>query len=119
MAKSNNQSTKKTTKKSKTKLFGLYGARISESGKYINLSVVSGEVDEDSGTDNREWATVLVKKKSKYVKVKVSSDTVTLTIPRLDVEDEEDEDEDEDEDDDEDDDCLDDSNLVECTDLPF
>lgn len=111
MAKSNNQSTKKT----KTKLFGLYGARISESGKYINLSVVSGEVDEDSGTDNREWATVLVKKKSKYVKVKVSSDTVTLTIPRLDVEDEEDEDED----DDEDDDCLDDSNLVECTDVPF
>ena len=116
MAKSNNQSTKKTTKKTKTKLFGLYGARISESGKYINLSVVSGEVDEDSGTDNREWATVLVKKKSKYVKVKVSSDTVTLTIPRLDVEDE---DEDEDEDDDEDDDCLDDSSLVECTDLPF
>ena len=116
MAKSNNQSTKKTTKKTKTKLFGLYGARISESGKYINLSVVSGEVDEDSGTDNREWATVLVKKKSKYVKVKVSSDTVTLTIPRLDVEDE---DEDEDEHDDEDDDCLDDSSLVECTDLPF
>ena len=116
MAKSNNQSTKKTTKKTKTKLFGLYGARISESGKYINLSVVSGEVDEDSGSDNREWATVLVKKKSKYVKVKVSSDTVTLTIPRLDVENE---DEDEDEDDDEDDDCLDDSNLVECTDVPF
>ena len=114
MAKSNNQSTKKTTKKTKTKLFGLYGARISESGKYINLSVVSGEVDEDSGTDNREWATVLVKKKSKYVKVKVSTDSVTLTIPRLDVEDE-----DEDEDDDEDDDCLDDSNLVECTDVPF
>lgn len=114
MAKSNNQSTKKTTKKTKTKLFGLYGARISESGKYINLSVVSGEVDEDSGTDNREWATVLVKKKSKYIKVKVSPDTVTLTIPRLDVEDE-----DEDEDDDEDDDCLDDSNLVECTDVPF
>ena len=110
MAKSNNQSTKKTTKKTKTKLFGLYGARISESGKYINLSVVSGEVDEDSGSDNREWATVLVKKKSKYVKVKVSSDTVTLTIPRLDVEDE---------DEDEDDDCLDDSNLVECSDLPF
>ena len=116
MAKSNNQSTKKTTKKTKTKLFGLYGARISESGKSINLSVVSGEVDEDSGTDNREWATVLVKKKSKYVKVKVSSDTVTLTIPRLDVEDE---DEDDDEDEDEDDDCLDDSNLVECTDVPF
>ena len=114
MAKSNNQLTKKTTKKTKTKLFGLYGARISESGKYINLSVVSGEVDEDSGTDNREWATVLVKKKSKYVKVKVSTDSVTLTIPRLDVEDE-----DEDEDDDEDDDCLDDSNLVECTDVPF
>ena len=114
MAKSNNQSTKKPTKKTKTKLFGLYGARISESGKYINLSVVSGEVDEDSGTDNREWATVLVKKKSKYVKVKVSTDSVTLTIPRLDVEDE-----DEDEDDDEDDDCLDDSNLVECTDVPF
>ena len=112
MAKSNNQSTKKITKKTKTKLFGLYGARISESGKYINLSVVSGEVDEDSGTDNREWATVLVKKKSKYVKVKVSTDTVTLTIPRLDVEDE-------DEDEDEDDDCLDDSNLVECTDVPF
>ena len=116
------KSTKKTTKKTKTKLFGLYGARISESGKYINLSVVSGEVDEDSGTDNRAWATVLVKKKSKYVKVKVSSDTVTLTIPRLDVEDEdedEDEDDDEDDDEDEDDDCLDDSNLVECTDVPF
>lgn len=104
----------KSTKKSKQKLYGLYGARISESGKYVNLSVVSGELDEDSGVDSREWGTVIVKKKGKYVKVKVSPTAVTLTIPRLDAEEDEDEDED-----DSDSDVLDDKKVVKTEDLPF
>lgn len=111
------QSKTKTKKTKKTPLFGLYGARLSESKKYVNLSVVSGEVNEDTGEDNRQWATVIVKKKSQYVKVKVNADSVVLTIPRLDIEDEEDEDEDEDED--EEDDALSDSGLVPIEEYPF
>ena len=83
----------KSKKKQSTPLYSVYGARVSNSGKYVNLSLVNGEDDE------KEWATACVKKKGKYIKVKVNDDTITLTIPRLDVEDEvEDEDEDEDED---------------------
>lgn len=85
---------KKQTKKQQP-LFSLYGARLSKSKDYVNLSVVTGEVDED-GVDSRKWATVLVKKKSKYFGVKVKEDAVVITIPRLDVEDEEEDDEDED-----------------------
>ena len=86
-------SKKHSQKKNNTNLYSVYGARISASGKYVNLSLVNGEDDE------KEWATACVKKKGKYIKVKVNDDTIVLTIPRLDVEDDEDEDEDEDEDD--------------------
>ena len=110
--KSTETSTKSRKKKSTQKIYGLYGARISESGKYVNLSVVSGEFDEDSGVDSRKWGTVIVKKKGKYIKVKVSSTAVTLTIPRLDAEDE-------DEDDEDDSDVLDGKKLVNTEDLPF
>ena len=90
MAKQNNQQ--------KTPLYSVYGARLSNSGKYVNLSLVRGE------DDNKKWATACVKKKSKYIKVKVTACTIVLTIPRLDVDDVEDEDEDEDEYEDEDED---------------
>lgn len=114
-----NTKSTKSTKKSKQKLYGLYGARISESGKYVNLSVVSGEFDEDTCEDNREWGTVIVKKKGKYIKVKVSPTAVTLTIPRLDADEDEDEDEDEDKDDEDESDVLDDAKIVKIEDLPF
>lgn len=104
-ANTTNKTQTKTKKTKKTPLFGLYGARLSESKRYVNLSVVSGEVNEDTGDDNRQWATVLVKKKSNYVKVKVTPDSVVLTIPRLDVDDEDD-------DEDDDDDVLSDSDLI-------
>ena len=77
----------KTTKKSNT-LFSIYGARESNSGERVNISLVCG--DEDS----KQWATVSIKKKGGKIKVKLDDEFVTLKIPRLDVEDEEDEDED-------------------------
>ena len=78
----------KSKKKQSSPLYSVYGARISQSGKYVNVSLVNGEDDE------KQWATACVKKKGEYIKVKVTDDTIVLTIPRLDVEDE-DEDEDE------------------------
>ena len=87
----------KIAKKSRNTLFSIYGARESNSGERVNISLVCG--DEDS----KQWATVSIKKKGGKIKVKLEDEFVTLKIPRLDVEDEEDEDEDEeDEDEDED-----------------
>ena len=87
----------KTAKKSNNTLFSIYGARESNSGERVNISLVCG--DEDS----KQWATVSIKKKGGKIKVELEDEFVTLKIPRLDVEDEEDEDEDEeDEDEDED-----------------
>ena len=88
---------KMTTKKAKTKksnntLFSIYGARESNSGERVNISLVCG--DEKS----KQWATVSIKKKGGKVKVKLDDEFVTLKIPRLDVENE---DEDEDEEDEE------------------
>lgn len=86
----------KTAKKSNNTLFSIYGARESNSGERVNISLVCG--DEDS----KQWATVSIKKKGGKIKVKLDDEFVTLKIPRLDVEDEEDEeDEDEDEEDEE------------------
>lgn len=78
----------KSKKKQSTPLYSVYGARVSNSGKYINLSLVSGEEDE------KQWATACVKRGGKYIKTKTNADTITLVIPRLDIEDD-DEDEDE------------------------
>lgn len=86
--------TKKSTKKSNNTLFSIYGARESNSGERVNISLVCG--DEDS----KQWATVSIKKKGGKIKVKLDDEFVTLKIPRLDVEDEDEEDE-EDEDEDE------------------
>ncbi len=82
--------TAKTTKKSNNTLFSIYGARESNSGERVNISLVCGE------EDSKQWATVSIKKKGGKIKVKLDDEFVTLKIPRLDVEeDEEDEDEDE------------------------
>ena len=86
--------TANTAKKSNNTLFSIYGARESNSGERVNISLVCG--DEDS----KQWATVSIKKKGGKIKVKLDDEFVTLKIPRLDVEDEEDEDkEDEDKED--------------------
>ena len=86
--------TTKKAKKSNNTLFSIYGARESNSGERVNISLVCG--DEKS----KQWATVSIKKKGGKVKVKLDDEFVTLKIPRLDVENEEDEDEeDEDEED--------------------
>ena len=82
----------KTTKKSNNTLFSIYGARESNSGERVNISLVCG--DEKS----KQWATVSIKKKGGKVKVKLDDEFVTLKIPRLDVENEEDEDEEDEED---------------------
>ena len=89
MKKSNQKSNKKTTQKSKANfdLFSIYGARISSSEKYVNVTLVQGEDDE------KTYRNALVKIKGKYIGVKVKEDSVVLTIPRLDVDDDEDEDE--------------------------
>ena len=82
----------KTAKKSNNTLFSIYGARESNSGERVNISLVCG--DEDS----KQWATVSIKKKGGQIKVKLENEFVTLTLPRLDVEEDEDEDEEDEED---------------------
>ena len=82
----------KIAKKSNNTLFSIYGARESNSGERVNISLVCG--DEDS----KQWATVSIKKKGGKIKVKLEDEFVTLKIPRLDVEDEEDEEDEDDED---------------------
>ena len=84
--------TTKKAKKSNNTLFSIYGARESNSGERVNISLVCG--DEKS----KQWATVSIKKKGGKVKVKLDDEFVTLKIPRLDVENEEDEDEEDEED---------------------
>lgn len=87
----------KTTKKGNNTLFSIYGARESNSGERVNISLVCGK------EDSKQWATVSIKKKGGKIKVKLEDDFVTLKIPRLDVEDEEeDEEKDEEEDEEED-----------------
>ena len=78
----------KIAKKSNNTLFSIYGARESNSGERVNISLVCG--DEDS----KQWATVSIKNKGGKIKVKLEDEFVTLKIPRLDVEDEDEEDED-------------------------
>ena len=80
---------KAKAKKSNNTLFSIYGARESNSGERVNISLVCG--DEDS----KQWATVSIKKKGGKIKVKLDDEFVTLKIPRLDVEDEDEDEEDE------------------------
>ena len=81
----------KKAKKSNNTLFSIYGARESNSGERVNISLVCG--DEDS----KQWATVSIKKKGGKIKVKLDDEFVTLKIPRLDVEEDEEDEEDKDE----------------------
>ena len=88
MKKSNQKSSKKATYQ-KPMPFSVYGARVSASGKYVNLTLVQGE------DDDKTYRNALVKIKGKYIGVKIKDDSVILTIPRLDAEDEEEEEEEE------------------------
>ena len=73
------KSTKKTEQETKS-LFNIYGARVSKSGKYANISIVK-----NTG-DDREFETIPVDIEGKKVAVKVDKDFVYLKIKRLDVE---------------------------------
>lgn len=86
MKKSNQKSNKKTTYKQPDP-FSVYGARVSASGNYVNVTLVQGEYE------NKSYRNALVKIKGKYIGVKVKDDAIVLTIPRLDVEDEEEDEE--------------------------
>lgn len=72
----------KVTKKAKQteSLFNIYGARISKSGKFANISIVKGTGDE------RVFETIPVDIEGKKVAVKVDENFVYLKIKRLDVE---------------------------------
>ncbi len=88
---------KKSSKKSSDVkgLWKIYGSRMSNSGKRVNISILRA----DSTDDDKKFACIsLPKKGTNKVKVKVKDDEIVLHIPRLDVEDEEDDEEDEDED---------------------
>lgn len=89
MKKSNQKSNQKSNKKTYTQPdpFSIYGARVSSSGKYVNVTLVQGE------DEKKSYRNALVKIKGKYIDVKVEEDCVVLWIPRLDIEDEEEEDE--------------------------
>ena len=72
---------KATKKAEETKsLFNIYGARVSKSGKYANISIVKNI------GDDREFETIPVDIEGKKVAVKVDEDFVYLKIKRLDVE---------------------------------
>lgn len=73
------KATKKTEQETKS-LFNIYGARVSKSGKYANISIVK-----NTG-DDREFETIPVDIQGKKVAVKVDEDFVYLKIKRLDVE---------------------------------
>lgn len=86
------QNTKKqeTQEASQTNSFwNLYGARMSKSGKRINISLCRSDEDGE-----REWGTVSVSLESEKSPVKVYDDYVFIKIKRLDIAlDDEDEDE--------------------------
>lgn len=86
MKKSNQKSNKKSIH-NQPDPFSIYGARVSASGKYVNVTLVQGE------DDAKTYRNALVKIKGKYIGVKVKDDSVVLTIPRLDTEEEEEEEE--------------------------
>ena len=73
------KATKKSEKETKS-LFSIYGARISKSDKYANISIVKG------GDDEKVFETIPVKLNGGKVAVKVDEDFVYLKIKRLDVE---------------------------------
>ncbi len=87
---------KKSSKKSNDVkgLWKIYGSRMSNSGKRVNISILRA----DSTDDDKKFACIsLPKKGTNKVKVKVKDDEVVLHIPRIDVDDEDDDDEEDDE----------------------
>lgn len=83
MAKQNTQAKQnaQATNKASEPLFNIYGARISQSGKYVNLSLVKTD---DEG--NKTWLNVPVKIEGGKTGVRVYDDHVMLAITRLDAE---------------------------------
>lgn len=71
---------KKKVEEQKEPLFAIYGARISKTGKYANISIVKGS------DDDVDFHTIPVKMKGGKVAVKVDDDFVYLKIKRLDIE---------------------------------
>ena len=69
----------KKVKKNDAPLFSIYGARVSQSGKYANISIVK-TVD-----DEKMFETVPVKIEGGKVAVKVDEEYVYLKIKRLDI----------------------------------
>ena len=95
MAKANKSSKKSSDVKG---LWKIYGSRMSNSGKRVNISIIRA----DSTDDDKKFACIsLPKKGTEKVKVKVKDDEVVLHIPRIDVDDEDEDDEDEDDEDEE------------------
>lgn len=82
MAKQNTQAKQnaQATNKASEPLFNIYGARISQSGKYVNLSLVKTD---DEG--NKTWLNVPVKIEGGKTGVKIADDAVLLRIKRLDA----------------------------------
>lgn len=82
MAKQNTQAKQnaQATNNVSEPLFNIYGARISQSDKYVNLSLVKTD---DKG--NKTWLNVPVKIKGGKTGVRVYDDCVVLAIARLDV----------------------------------
>lgn len=71
---------KKVTPESNNELFAIYGARLSQSGKYANISIVRGK------DDSKEFNTIPVKLKGGKVVVKIDDEYVYLKVRRLDAE---------------------------------
>lgn len=62
-------------------LYSIYGAKESNSGKRVNITLIAND------GENKQFATVSLKKEGGAVKVKMTDDEVILTIPRLDMSD--------------------------------
>ena len=76
------QTKQKQTKQEQTKsdnaLYSIYGARMSKSGKRVNVSLVKGNGDE------KQWASVSIALENDgKVKVKVKDDYAIIKVPFL------------------------------------
>lgn len=77
---------KMTYNKGKSKktqpLYAIYGAKESKNGQRVNITLIAND------GENRQFATVSIKKKGGSVKVKMTDEAFILDIPRLDISDE-------------------------------
>lgn len=84
MATQNTKQSNKTATKQETSgtssLFSIYGARLSKSGKRLNISLCR------TGEDGvREWETLSIALDSKTTPIKLKDDFVFIKIKRLDT----------------------------------